>query len=90
MFIKRPDVVIFDEATSAMDPRLEEVFLNELEEKLGCKDRIFIFISHRLSPIKRCDEIVLMGKKAIQFIYKSYDKAVLDERFIKLYKSQLK
>jgi len=89
IFIKNPDVVIFDEATSAMDSKLEDLFVKELDEKFFSKDKIIIFISHRLSTIKKCDKIILMGNKTVEAIFNSYEEAALNPRFIKLYESQM-
>lgn len=89
IFVKNPDVLIFDEATSAMDSHLENIFIEELDKKFDIKNKILIFISHRLSTIKKCDEIILMKDGVISKIFKSYEDAIKDKDFIELYKSQI-
>lgn len=89
MLLRNPDVVIFDEATSAMDSRLEDIFVEELMQKFDAKNKIFIFISHRLSTIKKCDEIILLEQQSIAGVFKSYKDALNNKQFVKLYKSQI-
>lgn len=57
-FLRRSQIVILDEPTSAMDPRAEyEVFL-KFRELL--EDRTAILISHRLSTVRMADRIYVM------------------------------
>lgn len=53
-----PDVIIFDEATSALDVNTEDEIMTSLR-KYKHKKTLFI-ISHSLSTIKNCDQIILM------------------------------
>lgn len=89
MLVRNPDIVIFDEATSAMDSGLEDIFIDELTQKFDVKNKIFIFISHRLSTVKKCDEIILLGQQRIVDIFKSYEEALGNRQFVKLYQSQI-
>ncbi|MDR1905436.1 MAG: peptidase domain-containing ABC transporter [Clostridiales bacterium] len=59
--IKKPKVLIMDEATSNLD------FLSEAQiyGTLFNLDCTVIIIAHRLSTIKRCDEIYVVDKNAI-------------------------
>ena len=49
-----PDILILDEATSAIDEDVEKEFINNLL-KIGTNKTIII-ISHRDSTIKNCDK----------------------------------
>lgn len=49
-----PDILILDEATSAIDEEVEKEFINNLL-KIG-KNKTIIIISHRESTIKNCDK----------------------------------
>jgi ATP-binding cassette subfamily B protein len=58
--LKKPDILILDEATSNLDAVTERA----LDETIGdfSKEMTTIFIAHRLSTIKNCDRIFVMDK----------------------------
>src|SRR5262249_35862077 len=58
--IKRPKILILDEATSAIDVRGERIVQAALDNL--SKDRTTITIAHRLSTIKKADRIVVLQK----------------------------
>lgn len=63
LFLKRPDVVLLDEGTSALDNILEaQIMKNILEE---FKDKIVISIAHRLDSLMNFNKIVVLGDKGI-------------------------
>ena len=65
MIIANPDVVIFDESTSALDVHTETKLFSALEPIL--KDKTVITIAHRLSTVKNADMIyVLEAGKIVQ------------------------
>lgn len=65
MIIADPQVVIFDESTSALDVHTETKLFNALEPIL--KEKTLITIAHRLSTVKNADTIyVLDGGKIIE------------------------
>lgn len=55
---KDPGFLFFDEATNALDSENESTIMKNISEKLGGKT--IIFVSHRLSAIKRADNIIVM------------------------------
>ncbi len=61
--LKKPDILILDEATSNLDAVTERA----LDDTIGefSKDMTTIFIAHRLSTIKNCDRIFVMDKGRI-------------------------
>jgi ATP-binding cassette, subfamily B (MDR/TAP), member 1 len=58
--IKRPMILIFDEATSAIDVRGERI-VQEAMDRVA-KNRTTITIAHRLSTIKKADKIIVVSK----------------------------
>ncbi|CAA9212961.1 MAG: FIG00815226: hypothetical protein, partial [uncultured Corynebacteriales bacterium] len=56
ILVRDPHVVILDEATARMDP-VTEARVQRATERL-LRDRIGIVIAHRLSSVRRCDEVV--------------------------------
>ncbi|WP_027487839.1 peptidase domain-containing ABC transporter [Allorhizobium undicola] len=55
-----PPVLIFDEATSALDPDSEAIIMRNL--KRIAKGRTVLMISHRLSSLVDCDQILVMDR----------------------------
>ncbi|GBQ26041.1 ABC transporter ATP-binding protein [Acetobacter estunensis NRIC 0472] len=62
--ISDPKLMILDEATSALDPE-SEALVNANLERIG-KGRTMVIVSHRLSSLVNCDQILVMeqGKVA--------------------------
>ena len=48
-----PDIIIFDEATSSLDPKTEEKIINEINDLKAYKT--IIFVTHRNKALKNCD-----------------------------------
>ena len=61
--LKKPDILILDEATSNLDSITERALDSTIHE--FAKDMTTIFIAHRLSTIKNCDRIFVMEKGKI-------------------------
>ena len=64
--IKKPKILIFDVATSALDKKNEaevQKAINEMKKKIG--DITTITIAHRLSTIKEADRILVLKKGLI-------------------------
>lgn len=61
--LKKPDILILDEATSNLDAITESALDRTIHE--FAKDMTTIFIAHRLSTIKNCDRIYVMDKGKI-------------------------
>jgi ABC-type multidrug transport system fused ATPase/permease subunit len=59
ILVRDPQVVILDEATARMDP-VTEAWVQRATERL-LQGRIGIIIAHRLSSVRRCDEVVVLA-----------------------------
>lgn len=55
---RRPDVLVLDEGTSALDVTTEERLLDALRGPRG--PRTLIHVAHRLTSLRRCDRILLL------------------------------
>ncbi len=62
--LKKPDVLVLDEATSNLDSTTESKITNMLKE-LRSDGITVIMIAHRLSTIKYADQIIVMNKGTI-------------------------
>jgi ATP-binding cassette, subfamily B, bacterial PglK len=58
---KQADVLIFDEATSALDNETERAVMDAIED-IG-EDVTILIIAHRLTTLKRCDQIIKLEKE---------------------------
>lgn len=56
MLAQDPTIIILDEATSALDSKTEY----DLMQSIGNRGITRIIISHRLSIIRDCEEIIVM------------------------------
>jgi ATP-binding cassette subfamily B protein len=61
---KQADVIIFDEATSALDNETEQAVMQSIEGL--SKDLTLLIIAHRLTTLKNCTQIVVLGDRGIQ------------------------
>lgn len=58
--VSDPKVLILDEATSALDPKAEKIVQEALDNVSS--HRTTLVIAHKLSTIKKADQIVVMSK----------------------------
>lgn len=58
--VKKPSILILDEATSAIDVRTEKIVQQALDR--ASEGRTTIVIAHRLSTIKKADKILVLRK----------------------------
>ena len=72
---KDPRLIIFDEATSSMDSFSEEILQQSL---IDLKNKTTVLISHRISTIKKCDNIIVLNN----------GKIIQQGKFIKLWNNK--
>jgi ATP-binding cassette subfamily B protein len=58
VFLKDPQLILFDEATSRLDPATEQLITQATEKLLT--GRTAIIIAHRLSTVERVDSIMVL------------------------------
>ncbi len=63
LFVSRPDVIILDEASSALDLETERKILSNILETFG--DKIIISVAHRLITLKNSDQIIVIDEGKI-------------------------
>lgn len=54
----RPSVVLFDEATAALDPQTEREVTSAITAMRGV--RTVVVIAHRMATVRACDRIVML------------------------------
>ena len=86
VMLRRPPILILDEATSSIDTRTEVLVQDAFEELM--KGRTSFIVAHRLSTIKNADEILVM--KDGNIIERGTHDELLDRGgfYAKLYESQ--
>ena len=60
--LRKPAILIFDEATSSLDSLTEEEITKTIRDVAGDKGRITILIAHRLSTVMHADRIYVLEK----------------------------
>lgn len=63
LLYKSPDIMILDDALSAVDTKTEDAILRHIEEELS--GRTTIVISHRVSTLRKMDQIIFMDQGRI-------------------------
>lgn len=85
--LKKPDILIMDEATSNLDSITEKAIERTINEHT--KGITTFIIAHRLSTIMRCDKIYVMDKG--EFVEIGSHKELIEKKgfYYKLWKEQL-
>ncbi len=63
--LRRPDILVFDEATSSLDSITEEEITETIRDVSVQKDHVTILIAHRLSTIMHADRVYVLEKGRI-------------------------
>lgn len=88
VFLKNPTILILDEATSALD-NITEMLIQEALDELTV-GRTTIIIAHRLSTVKKADEILVLTKDGISERGTHQELIEANGYYAKLYQSQFK
>ena len=76
--LRKPNILVFDEATSSLDSITEEEITRTIQDVSDMQDHITILIAHRLSTIMHADEIFVLEKGNIVESGNHYD--LLEEK----------
>ena len=62
IFLRKPKILILDEATAALDNTSEKYIQKEIEKLQKENNTTIISIAHRLTTLKNCDRIIVLDK----------------------------
>jgi ABC-type bacteriocin/lantibiotic exporter with double-glycine peptidase domain len=83
--ITKPSLLVLDEATNALDNITQSAITNYIAKT----DTTAVIVAHRLSTIKECDNIIVLGEGSV-LQQGSYDELIKDKGvFYELVKNQL-
>lgn len=85
--MRKPKILILDDALSAVDTYTEDEILRRLRAVM--KGRTSILISHRISTVKEADRIVVLNRGAIAEQGTHEDLVALGGIYAELYRKQL-
>ena len=88
VFLKNPAILILDEATSALD-NITEMLIQEALDELTV-GRTTIIIAHRLSTVKKADEILVLTRQGISERGSHKELIEANGYYAELYESQFK
>ncbi len=63
--LRKPAILVFDEATSSLDSLTEEEITKTVKELSGAQSHLTILVAHRLSTIMHADRIYVLEKGVI-------------------------
>ncbi len=86
--IKKPEIIIFDDATSALDLSTEAELYKDLNSEM--KDTTLIIIAQRVASVKNADKIIIINDGEIA-AFDSHENLIKNcDIYIDIYNSQLK
>ena len=77
-----PEIIIFDEATNALDPISEIKVLKNIKNYF--KNKTLIFVTHRINSLKNCDKILFLENSKVKQFGKFNNIKKIDNNFNKL------
>lgn len=86
--IKKPEILIFDDSTSALDLKTEAELYKAINKDL--KDMTIITIAQRVASVRNADKIVVLNDGVIDSIGTHEELMQSSDIYIDIYNSQLK
>ncbi|TDQ09396.1 ABC transporter ATP-binding protein [Pedobacter metabolipauper] len=87
--LRRPDILVFDEATSSLDSLTEEEITATIREISEHTSHITILIAHRLSTIRHADRIYVLEKGHIIEQGRHEDLLLLNGLYYAMWRQQI-
>jgi len=87
IFLKEPEILILDEATSSLDTESEQLVEQALETAM--EGRTTLIIAHRLRTVQRADRVLVIDRGEILEQGKHGELAAADGLYARLYRGQL-
>jgi ATP-binding cassette subfamily B protein len=86
--VKKPQLLILDDALSAVDTKTEEEIIGNFKDIL--ENKMGIIIAHRISAVKHADEIIVLDRG--QIIEKGSHEDLLEQKgsYYEIYQEQFK
>jgi len=84
--LRKPDIIILDEALSNIDPKTEEIVRRAMKRLL--KDRTAIIIAHRLALTQEVDKIIVLEDGRVVEEGSFQELMMKKGKFYRLYKTQ--
>jgi ABC-type transport system involved in Fe-S cluster assembly fused permease/ATPase subunit len=86
--LKRPPILVFDEATSSLDSKSEQAILTALREI--STDHTSLVIAHRLSTIVDADRILVLNQGQVVEQGSHQELLAIDQHYAELWRAQQK
>ncbi|MCL7937440.1 MAG: ABC transporter transmembrane domain-containing protein [marine benthic group bacterium] len=87
IFLKEPEILILDEATSSLDTESEQLVEQALESAM--RGRTTLIIAHRLRTVQRADRVLVVDGGEILEQGRHAELASADGLYARLYRGQL-
>ncbi|MDB4921277.1 ABC transporter ATP-binding protein [Mucilaginibacter sp.] len=87
--LRRPDILVFDEATSSLDSITEEEITETIRDVSVLDNHITILIAHRLSTIMHADNIYVLEKGNIIEAGKHFDLIAQKGLYYAMWRQQI-
>src|SRR5205814_500707 len=87
--LRRPNLLVFDEATSSLDSLTEEEITTTIREVSNSSDLITIMIAHRLSTIMHADRIYVLERGQITESGRHHDLLEMKGLYYAMWRQQI-
>jgi len=87
--LRKPDILVFDEATSSLDSITEEEITETIRDVSDFENHITILIAHRLSTIMHADKIYVLEKGNIIESGKHFDLIAQKGLYYAMWRQQI-